>query len=770
MTRFFLLFVLALLLLSCRQSNNESGTAAPQKVMQPHYVGRDACKECHAKEYDLFLGSDHDMAMDIATDSTVLGDFNNSTFTHLGVKSRFYRHNGEFFVHTEGEGGVASEFKVKFVFGFRPLQQYVVEFPNGRYQMLPLCWDTRPESEGGQHWFHIYGQERIAPADILYWTRMVQNWNYMCSECHSTNVRKNYDDRIKSYATSWSEVDVSCEACHGPGSAHVDWAKAAERGQKMTVNGYLGLMVRLKNRDNATWVLRDVKKGTAERTSPVRDRTLVDMCGRCHSRRSILSENYVHGKSLLDTHHPVYLQENLYFADGQIQDEVYVYGSFLQSKMYSAGVVCSDCHEPHSGKVFVHGNALCYRCHAPEKFGVRQHHFHDPQKSGGLCLDCHMPERTYMVIDPRRDHSMRVPRPDLSDKLETPNACTKCHSEKSNRWAADYTIKWYGEKNDLHYGQVFYLARKRDPSVLRALIRLAMEENAPMIRATALSLLQGYPPEEWREVMQEAISDPDPLIRTAATMAASVLPADERSRILSGALADSVLLVRTQAAVALAGAPTKLLTRAEKSMLKKALAEYESTQLINADHQTAWLNLALLALGRNDLQQAKDYYKKAIEIEPLFPYSYINLADMYRLQGREDEGEKILLRALQNNPDMAAVHHALGLLYVRQKRMQKAMRHLELAASSNPENARFAYVYGIALNSAGETERAITTLETALRRHPYDLDLLTGIVALHRDNGNNEAALAHAQTLTRAWPQNKNFWTLKQQLQQHSRQ
>lgn len=723
----------------------DNDKAAEEKAA---FVGRENCKECHPLQYEQFIGSDHDMAMDEATDSTVLGNFNDVYFEHLGVRSHFFKNDAGFFVNTEGPDGAIQDFKIRYVFGVRPLQQYVIEFPGGRFQMLPLCWDTRPREQGGQRWFHIYGDERIAPDDILYWTRMAQNWNYMCSECHSTHVRKNYDRGSHAYSTTWSEIDVSCEACHGPGSKHVAWARAAEKGQNLSVAGYLGLTVRLKDVDNATWVLRDVKKGTAERTTPRTNRTLVDMCGRCHSRRSIISENYVYGKSLLDTHQPSVLQQGLYFSDGQIQDEVYVYGSFLQSKMYKAGVVCIDCHEPHSGKTYAQGNALCYRCHAPSKFGVREHHFHDPEKSGGLCIDCHMPERTYMVVDPRRDHSMRIPRPDLSDKLETPNACTNCHSDKSNQWAADYFRTWYGEKNERHYGETFYAARRGYPDAKDELILLAHNsDNAPMVRATALSLLAQYPSQQSLHALKAAASDPDPLLRASALVSAEMMEVSTRFQMFKTLLRDSVRLVRVQAAQALAGVPAALMNSEEAAQLHSALQEYKQTLFINTDHQTAWLNLAILALHQKDYQTAEKYYKKAIDIEPLFPYSYINLADLYRMQGREKEGEEILLRALKQSPNMAEVHHALGLLYVRQKNMDTALQHLQKAAALNPASARFAYVYAIALNSKGDASSALNVLQQALRLHPYERDVLAALVSINRDQGRYTEALAYAERL-----------------------
>lgn len=759
----------------CRKEG-ESGVAetAEQRAGEPvavkaEHVGRQACIDCHKRQYDLYIGSDHDMAMDVATEENVLGDFDNAVFDHLGTKSRFFKHDGNFYVNTEGADGEFQDFQIKYVFGIRPLQQYLIEFPGGAYQCLPLCWDTRPKEDGGQRWFHIYGDERIEPSDILFWTRITQNWNYMCSECHSTNLRKQYDRFEEEYNTVWSEIDVSCEACHGPGSEHVEWAEAADRGQRFETTGYLGLVIRLKETDGATWVFRDPEKGTAERTVPKRTQALVEMCARCHARRSLVHEPYVHNRPFLDTHTPSVLEEQLYYPDGQIYEEVYVYGSFLQSKMFQAGVGCRDCHEPHSGKVFIQGNALCYRCHLQEKFGVHSHHFHKEDSTGNLCVECHMVERTYMVVDPRRDHSMRVPRPDLSDRLETPNACIQCHDhkDKSNRWAADYCRQWYGALQDgqTHYGEIFHAGRRGYPEAVGGLIGLANNrQNPPMQRATALLLLGNYPSQEAFSAIRHNVNDPDPLIRAMAVQSLEMVNTNERIPLIKHLLKDPVRLVRVRTAFSLAAVSRNQMTREERRLLDIALEDYKQVQYINADHPTSHLNLGVLATQEGDQTAAEAEYRKAIELEPMLSHTYINLADLYRSQGRDDLGEKVLKQALELNPSFSDVYHALGLLFVRQKNYSKALEHLKKATELAQENARFNYVYGIALHSRQKSQDALEVLKNALNFHPYDRDLLYALTTINRDLGNFEEALEYTQKLIELYPQDQSFRQLEQLL------
>jgi tetratricopeptide (TPR) repeat protein len=723
------------------------------------YTGREACRSCHEKEYLLYTGSDHDLAMDTLSDQSVLGNFDSASYTHHGITSEFNKKGNRYFVRTEGSDGIMGEFEIKYTFGTRPLQQYLVVFPGGRYQMLPLCWDTRPVNQGGHRWFHIYDQERIPPDDILFWTKIIQNWNYMCSECHSTNTRKQYDPLTGTYHTTWSEIDVSCEACHGPGSKHIEWADHVDRGGNPDAYPDMGLVIRLKDIDQATWVF-DMQTGTAKRSVPRQATILVDMCARCHSRRSVMTENYIHGKSLLETHWPSLLEEGLYYPDGQIEDEVYEYASFLQSRMFISGVVCKDCHEPHSSRIYVAGNALCYRCHLAEKYGNPSHHFHRQDSIGSLCYECHMPERNYMVIDPRRDHSIRVPRPDLSGKLGTPNACNRCHNDKDSRWAAGYLKQWYGPvgKGKTHYGETFWAARKSYPEAFVQLNALAADEQSPpMVRATALALLADYSRPAAIESQKKGLTDPDPLIRYAAISSLETSDIQIITEIIPPALYDSVRLVRIMAARLLSTVPREYLNRSILKKQNEVLQEYIDAQMINADHPSAHLNLGVLYMNLGDYFRAEESFLRAIELEPGFMMSYINLADLYRITDKEDKGEKILRTALELHPGMSAVHHTMGLLLVRKGRQDEALPHLREAAYLEPSNARFSYVYGVALNSTGYPDEAVRYLTSALAIHPYDRDILFALSTFLRDQDKKEAALGYARMLSEYYPDDPDY-------------
>ena len=505
------------------QQEKPNATAIPtQAVGTATFVGKTTCQSCHTKEFDQWQESHHDFAMQEVNDHTVLGNFNHATFTHFGVTSTFSQQDGKYLVNTEGPQGILQDYEIRYTFGITPLQQYLIEFPGGRVQALGIAWDSRAKVEGGQRWFHLYPDEKIAHDDELHWTGPNQNWNYMCAECHSTDLQKKYSLEKNQYDTSWTDIDVACEACHGPGSQHVAWAKkvGGSQPQQRTTKG---LVVQFPINNEKDWrFISEANTATQESKAP--SHTEIEACARCHSRRTTIHNDYVHGKPLLDTHALALLEEALYHVDGQIQDEVYVYGSFLQSKMYKGGVMCSDCHEPHSLKLRETGNALCTRCHRLEHFDTPTHHFHKVGSDGAQCVNCHMPAQTYMVIDPRRDHSMRIPRPDLSEKLSSPNACNQCHKKQTSQWAADSINKWFGgqQQKEQHFGEVLQAGREGAPGAEGALTMLIDETSQPgIVRASALSLLGRYPSPRMVEALKVGMKDKDPLVRIGAVRSLS---------------------------------------------------------------------------------------------------------------------------------------------------------------------------------------------------------------------------------------------------------
>ncbi len=454
------------------------------------FVGGQACAGCHTAETQRWKGSHHALAMQAATPTTVLGNFADAKLDHFGVVTTFHRDGDKFMVRTDGPDGVLHDYQIAYTFGVYPLQQYLVAFPGGRYQALGIAWDSRPKEQGGQRWFHLYPDQKLSAGDPLHWTGRDQTWNYMCADCHSTNLRRNFDLATNTYATTWTDIDVSCEACHGPGSRHIAWAKTHGSAGAYDAPDHMGLTAWLKPTDSGQWEMNP-DTGIARRTAPLVSAEL-DGCAACHSRRKVIAANQPPGTPFLDANLPAYLEPGLYHADGQIDGEVYEYGSFLQSRMHAAGVTCSNCHDPHSLKLRAEGNALCAQCHMPAKFDVPSHYHHDPGSAGAQCVNCHMPTKTYMVVDARRDHSIRVPRPDLSVAIGTPNACTTCHTGRSAEWAAQAVSEWFphGRQTLPQYGTALHAGRAGTANAEQQLDRLILDKNQPAIaRGSALLLL-----------------------------------------------------------------------------------------------------------------------------------------------------------------------------------------------------------------------------------------------------------------------------------------
>jgi predicted CXXCH cytochrome family protein len=681
-------------------------------------------------ENALWQGSHHQLAMRHATADTVLGAFNKSKFTNGVVTSTFYRSNSKFMVRTDGPDGALHDYEIKYTFGVHPLQQYLIEMPGGRLQALGIAWDSRPVAQGGQRWFFLFPQQKISSSDPLYWTGIDQNWNYMCADCHSTNVRKNYNARARTFSTSYSEIDVACEACHGPGANHVAWAR--RQGDWKSFDSSKGLLIALDERDGVAWSV-NAASGAVVRSRPRDSEREIQMCARCHSRRGEIHEAYVHGQPVGDDYRVALLDQDLYFPDGQIKAEDYEYGSFIQSRMFHAGVTCSDCHDPHSSKLRAEGNSVCTQCHSARKYDSPMHHLHKMQTAGALCVNCHMPSRTYMVIDARRDHSLRVPRPAQSVKLGAPNACTNCHTDKSPQWAADSVTKWYGHEpvGFQRFAEALHAGIEGAPGARQLLNDLIDDqEQSAIARATALSILSAYRIAPADGAVRDGVLDDSALVRRGAARALTNSNPVASAITLAPLLGDPVRAVRLEAAEVLAGTAPDALPPGVAAELSKAVDEYIASQELNADRPESHLNLGLLLTKENHPERAEAEFKTALSLDPTFAPAAVNLADLYREQDRDSEGERVLNEAIARTPDDASIHHALGLLMVREKHYTQALEMLADATRLDPRNARYAYVYAVALNDAGQTSAAIATLEASIKLHPYDRDLQSLLVQL----------------------------------------
>jgi tetratricopeptide (TPR) repeat protein len=706
------------------------------------FVGSATCAGCHEAEYLAWRDSHHDLAMQAASSETILGDFNDAVFEHNGVATRFFRRVDGFYVETDGPDGALTIYRVSHAFGVDPLQQYLIEFEAGRLQALGVAWDTRPLAEGGQRWFHLYGEENIAAGDPLHWTGIFQNWNTMCADCHSTNVQKGYDFDSHSYTTKFDSEDVACEACHGPGSTHVQ--------------NPLEAALRLEPAADA-WVFAEGNSIASRADAPVAAEAgaQIETCAQCHSRRAQLGDHRPEAR-FLDTYRPEHLNRGLYHDDGQVRDEVYVYGSFVQSAMHGAGVVCTDCHDPHDLGLKADADAVCARCHLPEVFAVADHHRHlgdEPPQ----CVDCHMRAETFMGVDSRRDHSFRVPRPDLSVSSGTPNACGDCHADQSADWAATQISDWFpdGRWSDEHFATTFAAVRDWRVPAAATLIPIVEDVLVPaIVRATAIDLLAPAIESASSDLLIRLADAKDLQVPIALADAASeFLSAGRRVDLLQRFLSDSPDVLRLAAARALLPVRTLLSDRRRVELDSAITAALEAYRYGSDRPEGALLQAELLmAMGRAD--SAREVLEIVVERFEWYVPAYVNLADVHRFSGQDGLALEVIDAGLRADPTNPDAHLARGLTLVRLNRETDALDALESALRLAPQEPYVAFVYAVALNSLGDTERAIAVLEAASRRFPAYTDIWFALATISRDAGNRSAAIDYAIRLLEQAPTN----------------
>ncbi|MGE0854435.1 MAG: cytochrome c3 family protein [Hyphomicrobiaceae bacterium] len=734
----WLLLAVFLVTLGAIHRGAEPSPPHPVPPSSPQFVGSSQCASCHMREHETWLASQHAKAMQHASDNTVLGRFDGSRFVKDGVATTFLKRDGHFLIETEGPDGKPGTFEIKFALGLSPLQQYLVEMPGGRLQAFGIAWDSRPSSEGGQRWFDLYPGQRLPPGDALHWTGIQQTGNFMCIDCHVTNLRKGFDLAANAYRSTWSELGVGCEACHGPGSVHA-------------ANPRARMPARFSPRATLAWGTGPAGRPDA---SPAVSRVEIETCGRCHARRSQLTEEIHAGQPFGDGFRAALLERGLYRADGQMEEEVFNYGSFLQSRMFAKGVSCSDCHDPHAQKLRAPGNGVCEQCHEATRYDSRAHHFHDPQSKTGQCASCHMPAVTYMVVDPRHDHSFRVPRPDLAAALDTPDVCATCHTDKPVGWATAELQKRLGRlpSGFQNFGEAFHAADRGAPGAGDLLARVANDPALPaIVRASAIARsMDIVAPTVIASA--GALADPDPLVRRAAVAAVGAGDIRQAGSRLVPLLRDPVREVRIEAARALAGNAELHLTESDRTAFRAALDDYIAVQRYNSDRGEAHMNLALLEIRRGNGLLADDHLDQAIRIDPGFVPAYVQLAELLRGRGHEQRAEAILRLAVQHSPNSGQAHHALGLSLVRQGRLEAALEELRLGAELASENPRHGYVYAIGLDQKGRRADAERVLEGVLARHPYHADSLLAAATWAVRRGHKEAARNYLLTLQQLRP------------------
>lgn len=736
----FIITGIILLVFSCKEEKSnykpieKKVFASTKKIPDSLFVGDQKCATCHKEELKNWQGSHHDKSMQIATRETILASFNGEQFYSQGVESRFFQKDSAFYVNTEGSDGKNHDYKIEYVFGITPLQQYIVKFPNGHYQCLRTAWDTKKNQ-----WFDLYPDFKVVHSEWLHWSRGGLNWNNMCADCHSTNVRKNYSQKNHSYNTKFALINVSCEACHGPGKQHISDVTTLGKAYK--------------------------NSGTMQMTLKTPPKELVDQCARCHIRREQISEYFNFEGTLLDHYYPQLLETPIYHPDGQILDEDYVYGSFIQSKMYHNDVTCTNCHDAHSLKLRFKGNKLCAQCHIPETYDTEKHHFHTKDTEGAQCINCHMPGKYYMGNDFRRDHSFRIPRPDLSIKYGTPNACTTCHKDKNNAWAEKHFLKQYGKPDYNHFSDLLAPGLTDAPNGIEVLQKLAKDTIYPDIaRASAIKKLGSYRNPINIDQLLAFLNDSSPLVRASTVDALNEISNPDYLKHIYPLLEDSKRAVRVKTFNALAALKEHNIPETYKLSYNKAKKEYATYLKTNADFVGGRINRANYLLKKGHTQKAIEGYESALEIDPTNNIVRTNLSNLYYQNKNFEKAESAFKTIIAQEPDYGPTYYSYGLLLAELKKYKDAITQMELAVKHMPENIRVYYNLSLLYDNIKNPELAEKTIIKGLKQDHNNEQLLYLLAFHYSKNSEMEKARNIALKLVELYPGNTQYNQFLQQL------
>lgn len=679
---------------------------------EPDYVGSTQCSNCHNKEFSNWSSSHHKNAMS-ALDGQNLPHFDGKEIHFQNRTIAFYQKNGAHYLTEQIDGLPTKQFRVLFSLGFYPLQQYVIDTGKGHMQMLDIAWDTRQQSEGGQRWFMVDINQNN---QSLSWHGSLMNWNSRCASCHTTNFVRNYDANTEVYQSSWSEVAVGCESCHGAASEHIKWTDAQD--PNLPFKGFIKAFTSkgLWNNSGKLPTPISVTVQNRETTSEL------ETCFNCHARRQLLkdeSNTYPFSKTATIR----LLEPDLYFPDGQVKDEVFVAGSYLQSKMHRANVTCSNCHDPHSNQLIQQGNAICTQCHNTERYNTKSHHHHD-NNIGSQCINCHMPTRTYMGVDVRRDHAFQKPDPILSQNLDTPNLCLQCHTTANDEeWLKKTVGRWWPQ---LLSGDS---VRARTSSALADLwssqpsrnwqseIKTLIQENSsPYVQS---SIAYSAPQALNLDDRLRMLADPDELIQTAGLNLTTNIPPAQIINSALPLLRSKSLKTRIHAYRALQpyGLTAENLPE-YRVYLTNVEREYVDALQLNADTPMGMVEYANYHLMQNRVADAIRLLKAALDKEPELLIASINLSDIYRQTKEDAAGITVLQNALKYNNDNHLLYYSLGLTYIRLKEAEKAIWHLSKAFVLSNQQLEFGATLAVALHSFGMKEPAKELIDELIRSHP----------------------------------------------------
>ena len=717
-----------------------AGTSGTYASDTQSFAGSGSCAGCHPAETKAWAASDHFWALREPDSNSVLGDFQDAHFTHNGVTSRFFTKDGQYFVETDGSDGKLTQYQVRYTVGVRPLQQYLVDTGQGRLQTLDIAWDTQERK-----WFHLYPDQDVGSGNGMHWTGSYKNWQARCAECHQTGFDKGYDLKARTYKSHWAELTVSCESCHGPSTAHVETAGAAKKSAAASI-----------------------LPTAAGKLGPGQQAGELAVCGPCHARREAFSQKSAQvGSKFGDHYNLALLTPDLYFSDGQQNAEVYILGSFLQSKMKAKGVTCSNCHEPHGGKLIADGNAVCTQCHSEagrtefpslvrKTYDDETHHHHKPGTDGAMCVNCHMPNRTYMVNDKRRDHFFRRPDPLQAKAAGAPDACTGCHEDKTKDWAAERIADWFpGPSHEWQDRSAFiaFNTGDRSANTLESLAAYARDIDRPaIVRATALEMLRDTANSSIRESLMPLLKDDDDVVRASAVRMQRSAEAAAKAAVLSPLLSDISRNVRQAAAGELAAGQQEVMSPSTHEALKAAIAEYMDSRAANADMPESHMAMAGLALSLRNWNAAEAAFNEASSMDPQLVEAWIMLIRLKAALGDPQGAEQYAEKGLSHQPNSIPLLFERADLEAGRGNGKKAIDWYRRIVTIDPKQSDAWSAMASAALQAHDSNVALDATRKLMELQPANADAYVIAAIAHYMRQELDLARENARTALRLNP------------------
>ena len=703
----------------------------------------------------------------------------------------------QFYITEPDLSGKPLEHRVEYTLGERRFQHYLTTLADGRILVLPPTWDI-----ARKNW--TLGLDIGNPEEGS--GDPVQVWNKSCYSCHVSQGQKNFDLEKLRYQTTWQDLGINCESCHGPGGEHIGRAtgvKAMDAATRAQIKEAIVNPARLNAASSTT------------------------ICAQCHSLRDIYADNFKAGANFYDYFTPVMeyrlpaSPDSAYWADGrprQLANETF--GLWQSQCFLKGGATCTTCHArphtsdvEHDARLRPGNNALCTGCHTKIASNISAHTHHAAKSTGSSCIECHMPATVVSLKTRMRDHSISMPSPENTIRHEIPNACNVCHRDKDAEWTLRRVNAWYGEKTRqklVGRADAFTQARQGDAAAIPELLKLLEDPSGgPLIRANAEGYLGSFSNDpSVYEAMLNAFADPEPLVRATAatTIRPSAAQREELATKLVTLLRDPIRTVRMSAAIAMVSMGVRPFTGEDGEKYERAKELYHARAQLDSDDAQQQLAAGRFSFLSGDMAGAANAFRATLKLDPTIPAQYYlgrSLAEggdfasarqvlnsIPRNDRQYDAAQRLLaeIAAKEPNPGQTQAESAgsnnsgaegeakflSGQVLYQSEAYGAAVKDLEEALRLAPQAqwATKAEIYqAICLEKLGHTSEAEAAMRKLSERPEgqRDVELQVTFAELLYETGRAEEALKRVDGILAADPKSPSayFWRAKVLLQLH---